>query len=194
MALSDNYFDTYAWSPKYKDRSYDATWRQYGFHVFEHYLRDLKECKIKMPVNALDIGAANGRVIEELVKVYGIDAHGIEQSKTMYNRAAPAVRKRIQLGDALELIRDIPDDSYDCAYETVGQYVPADVLPEYLKQLHRVVRLDVVLLVHTTDMSAKAHHEQVTHISDDAWIKLYRDAGFINAGDPDSHPYWFQKA
>ena len=171
MALTDNYFDTYAWDPKYPDRTYEATWRSYGFHVFEHYLRNLRECKIPYPKNVLDVGAANGRVIEELIQRYGIDADGIEQSRYMYEKAAPDTRKRIQIGDALDLIRSVPTGAYECAYETIGQYVPKQKLPAYLAQLRRVVTLDVVLLVHTSDMSSKPHHEQVTFESDAFWLR-----------------------
>lgn len=193
MALTDNYFATYAWDPSWPDRDYDATWREYGFHVFEHYLDDLRTCKLPLPGNVLDIGAANGRVIEELVNTYGIDAQGIEQSKLMYNRAAPETRKRITLGDARDVIKTLPDNSFDCVYETAAQYMEKESISDYLAQIHRVVRTDVVFLVHTTDMLKESHHEQVTHISDAEWVSMFRSAGFIVAGDPDDHPYWFQK-
>jgi cyclopropane fatty-acyl-phospholipid synthase-like methyltransferase len=193
MALTDKYFDTYAWDPKYPDRTYEATWRAYGFHVFQHYLEDLQDCNIPYPENVLDVGAANGRVIEELINRYGIDAYGIEQSQYMYNKAAPETRKRIQLGDATELIRDIPSGKYACAYETVGQYLPKEKLAAYLAQLRRVVTLDVVLLVSTSDMTSKPHHEQVIFESDEFWIRAFARAGFRSAGNPDYSPYWFQR-
>jgi len=193
MALTDNYFDTYAWDPKYPDRTYDAMWKTYGFHVFEHYLRDLRECSIPYPESVLDVGAANGRVIEELVNRYGIRAKGIEQSQYMYNKAAPSTKKLIQLGDATELIQHVPTGAYECAYETIGQYLTKDKLPAYLEQLRRVITLDVVLLVSTSDMTSKPHHEQVIFESDDFWLGAFAEAGFRSAGSPDYSPYWFQR-
>lgn len=193
MPLTDNYFDTYAWDPRRRDRSYAANWRSYGFHVFERYLSDLEACALPYPKRVIDFGAADGHVIADLLR-RGIDARGVELSKYMYEAAAPDIRARIQHGDVRELAKKIRSKCTDCIYETAGQYLPEADLPEYFRELARITSQDLVLLVHTKDMSEKSHHEQVTHKPDQFWRDLITSSGFIEAGDSSEHPFWFQKA
>ena len=187
MPLPPKYFDQYADDRGGNERDYSANWRQYGFQIFETFLDETND----RPDHVLDIGAADGSVIRELLS-RGIDAYGIEASKYIYDKAEDDVKSRIAFGDATEIVKKLPDQSFDAIYETAAQYVPKEKLKEYLRELARVVKNDLVIVLHTVDFDPKAHFGQVNHLHDLTWRKLITDAGFKEAGAIDDHPYWFK--
>lgn len=189
MMLPPSYFDQYA-DPTHgtrKDLSYSANWRVYGFQIFETFLSETQ----KRPRTVLDIGAADGSVIKELLS-RGFEAYGIEASRYIYDQAEEDVKQRIAFGDAVELVKNLPSNSFDAVYETAAQYVPKEKLVGYLKELRRVVTRDLVLVLHTKDFDPKPHSGQVNHLHDVTWRRLLKDAGFKEAGEIHDHPYWFQ--
>lgn len=191
MSLPASYFDNYA-DPGVEDRSYEANWRRYGFQLFDRYMADLEQDGIALPKTALDIGAANGAAIEELQRL-GIKARGIEASKYIYDQAKPETKKLIAFGDATELVKRIPAGAFEVVYETAAQYVPKEKLKQYLADLHNVVGRDLVIVLHTREHDPKPHAGQVNFLTNAAWRELITGAGFIEAGDPESPPYWFTK-
>jgi SAM-dependent methyltransferase len=188
MPLPAQYFDQYA-DPGRPSRDYASNWKVYGFQIFESYLNALEPGQF--PKTVLDVGAADGSTIRELSR-RGFDARGIESSPYIYEQAQPDVKDKIAFGDATKLVKELPANSYDALYETAAQYVPKEQLREYLADLARVVKNDLVIVLHTVDYDPKPHDCQVNHLHDVTWRKLLDEAGFEEAGDTSWHPFWFR--
>lgn len=192
-ALPNSYFDSYADpTPGNSDLSYAKNWKKYGFQLFERYLEELSEKNIPQPGSVLDIGAANGAVLNELQRL-GFEARGIESSEYIYNQTPAELKKFIALGDACDLVTKMSEDSFDAVYETAAQYIPKDKLKQYLKDLFKIVRRDLVIVLHTVDFDPKPHQNQVNHLSNESWRSLLSEAGFEECGDLEESPYWFKK-
>lgn len=190
MPLPNEYFDQYADQSSGEDRSYSSNWKSYGFQLFEAYKDILLKGRSKWPRNAIDIGAANGLVIEEFLKL-GIDAYGIESSRYIYDQAKPDIKKRIAFGDALDILKNVPDNKFELVHDTVAQYIPKDKLKHYLSELRRICVKDLVIVLHTMEVNPEAHQFQVNHLHDVTWRRLLKDAGFIERGPIDDHPFYF---
>jgi SAM-dependent methyltransferase len=81
---------------------------------------------------ALELGCSSGTVLAVLAS-HGVAAEGVEISRLAYDRAAPAIRPHIHLGDLLTL--DL-DDNYDLVYGLdVFEHVNPNRLGEYLRAL-----------------------------------------------------------
>jgi SAM-dependent methyltransferase len=89
------------------------------------------------PERALEIGCSSGTVLGVLVG-HGVDAEGIEISRMAYDRADPAVRPRIHVGDLLEL--ELPSD-FDLVFGLdVFEHLNPNRLAEYCAAAFRRLR------------------------------------------------------
>jgi len=89
------------------------------------------------PRRALEIGCSSGTVLAVLAE-HGVDGEGVEISRMAYDHAAPDVRKRIHLGDLLDL--DLPSD-YDLVYGLdIFEHLNPNRLARYLRALRARVR------------------------------------------------------
>lgn len=179
------------------DHSYAKNWRDYGFNRFNDYLRLLKETYARTPDTVFEFGSADGSVIEELLK-QGFRARGCENSLGILRTCkSKDVRKLICYGSAYEVARALPDNSYDCIYETAAQYLKPKLLKQYFKELQRIAKNDMVIVLHTVDEDPEPHEGQVNHLTNDDWINLICDAGFvlgyINNPEETTAPFWFRK-
>ena len=177
--------------------SYAKNWREYGFSRFTDYLRLLKETYARTPDTVFEFGSADGSVIEELLK-QGFRARGCENSLSILRTCKNKdVRKLICYGTAYEVARALPDNSYDCIYETAAQYLKPKLLKHYFNELQRIARNDMVIVLHTLEEDPESHEGQVNHLSNDDWINLICDAGFvlgyINNPEETTAPFWFRK-
>ena len=188
MPLPASYFDNYG-DQGQPSRAYKDKFKRYGFQIFEAYLDNVP--KEQWPKTVLDVGAADGSVIRELV-AKGIDARGIESAKYIYDQAKEDVKDRIAFGDALVLIKEIPPNTYDTVFETVAQYTPTNKLRDYLQSLASITKRDLILQVHTKDYDPEPHQNQVNFLHDATWRALMSDAGFDEVGAVNDHPFWFR--
>lgn len=194
MALPSDYFDSYADKSAGSDLSYSANWKSYGFQLFEQYVSiKSTEPANAFPKTAIDIGAANGLAMAEMEK-HGLKTRGIESSRYIYDQASDDMKKKIAFGDATTLIANIPDNAYDLVHDTVAQYVPKKDLKNYLQELCRICVKDLVIVLHTIDLNPEPHKCQVNHLHDVTWRRLLKDAGFVEKGPIDDHPFYFKKA
>ena len=189
-SLPRDYFDNYADDIDDGDRSYSSNWREYGFHRFQDYLEALKSKYMPVPKTLLEIGSADGSVIRELAKI-GIEARGIEYSREIFDTAG-IERRKIACGDAVQIIKAIPDNSYDCIYETSAQYIEKKYLRKFFKSVHRVTKKDLVIVLHTYEDDPKPHKYQVNHERASFWIDLLEETGFKNMSKQ-ATPFWFRK-
>ena len=180
------------------DRSYATNWRDYGFSRFTDYQRLLRERSYSTgPDSVYETGSADGSVIKELLK-QGIDARGCELSKAILRTCKDKeIRSRISHGNAYEIVKSIPDNSFDCVYETSAQYLKRKQLPRYFRQLHRITKRDLVIVLHTVEEDPKPHRFQVNHLPNQEWIDLITETGFvlgyINHPEENHAPFWFRK-
>lgn len=192
MALPTDYFDNYADNiGEDEDRSYQANWRDYGFHLFERYLNMLEKMYLKYPKNILEIGSADGSVMREL-QSQGFDVRGIESNFDMY-KLAGSERSRITYGDAVQVLKAIPDGSFDCIFETAAQYIEEKTLRSYFKNIHRITRRDLIITLHTFEEGSKPHPYQKNHQSRDWWLELLESVGFEDVSKSKTHLYWLRK-
>jgi predicted methyltransferase len=125
---------------------------------------------------------------------HGMIARGIESSRYIYDQASADMKKKIAFGDAVSIVKKIPDNSYDLVHDTVAQYVAKDTLKSYLAELCRICVKDLVIVLHTVDLNPDPHQCQVNHLHDVTWRRLLKDAGFVEQGPIDDHPFYFKKA
>jgi hypothetical protein len=188
VILPSDYFDNYA-DDDSDDRTYGSNWREYGFHRMEDYFHELDRRYLAHPRTCLEIGSADGSVIREL-RSRGIETRGIEASG-IYHQAG-LERTRIAHSDAVQVVKVIPDNSYECVYETAAQYIEKKFLKGYFRNLRRIVKRDLVIVLHTHEDDPKPHRYQVNHEPSRFWIDLIEDAGFENRV-LDTTPFWFTK-
>lgn len=163
-----------------RDRSYTSNWRDYGFSRFEDYLRVLARSYASTPNSVFETGSADGSVIRELTN-RGIRARGVEFSKSILQECDPQTRRKIARGNAVEVVHAIPDESFDCVYETCAQYIPEEYLETYFKSLRRIVKRDLVIVLHSVEEDPKPHTGQVNHWPAKKWDDLISGVGFENA-------------
>ena len=183
-----DYFQNYA-DDDVEDRTYQSNWRDYGFQRFEDYLKALKSRYRTQPKSVFEIGSADGSVIREL-RSRGIDARGVELSSAMFQQAG-LERSRIACADAFQVMKAIPDSAYDCVYETAAQYIPEKLLKRYFREIRRITKSDLVLVVHTHEDDPKPHHYQVNHKPSVFWFDLLDECGFRSMSE--DAPFWFAK-
>lgn len=189
------YFAEYA--DDSEDRSYAQNWRDYGFSRFTDYLRLLKENYAREPESVFECGSADGSVIRELLH-RRIEARGCEFTREIVRTCHdPDIRRRISIGDAYEIVKALPDRSFDCVYETSAQYIPHKRLSRYFQELRRVTRNDLVIVLHTVEEDATPHQHQINHLHNQEWVDIITGAGFvlgyINAPEEATAPFWFRK-
>jgi SAM-dependent methyltransferase len=182
--LPSSYFSEYA-DPdaKINDRSYSKNWKDYGFERFRDYLKVLGSRYQNQPRSVLECGSADGSVINELSRM-GIQARGIEFSKSILKTSHPDTRKLIARGNSIEVVKVIPDNSFDCVYETAAQYIPEQYLEEYFRNLARITRRDLVIILHTIEEDPEPHDHQVNHWSNKHWRELLESCGFTLSYKP----------
>jgi hypothetical protein len=89
------------------------------------------------PQRALELGCSSGTVLGVLVG-HGVDAEGVEISRMAYDRADPAVRPRIHVGDLLDL--DLPSD-FDLVFGLdVFEHLNPNRIGEYCAAAFRHLR------------------------------------------------------
>lgn len=195
--LPESYFSNYADSDADGDSNanYDSVWRDYGFSRFTDYLKILSKSYSPNPESVLETGSASGKVIKELT-ARGMRCRGIENSKHILRNCDPDIRKLICKGNAFEVLRCMPTNSFDCVYETCAEYLPEDLLPEYFFNVHRVTKHDLVILLHSKEEDSEPHTGQVTHLSNAEWFELLENAGFVTGHEADKAnpvPFYFKK-
>ena len=192
--LPTSYFSEYADEEiGVRDRSYSANWRDYGFSRFEDYLRVLDKNYTSKPNSVFECGSADGSVIRELSS-RGLEVRGCEFNKGIIKSCDPDTRKRIARSNVYEVLNAIPSNSYDCVYETAAQYIPEDYLLEYFQRIHRVVKRDLVIVLHTQEDDSKPHTGQLNHWPAKKWEDLITSAGFENAFIAKNvPPFYFRK-
>lgn len=195
-ALPVRYFDEFAESEDEGNRQYAKHWREYGFHRFTDYLRLRKETYAMAPDTVFECGSADGSVIRELLGM-GIRARGCEASESILRSCDRETRRLIAHADSAETMRALPDSSFDCVYETTAQYLNPKCLKSFFRNIHRVVRNDLVIVLHTIEEDPKPHRFQVNLFSNAEWIERITDAGFvlgyINHPTETTAPFWFRK-
>lgn len=127
-----------------------------------------------------ECGSADGSVIREL-KSRGLEARGCEFNKEILKGCDPDTRKRIARTNVYEALNVIPDNSYDCVYETAAQYIPETYLLEYFQRIRRIVKRDLVIVLHTREEDSVPHTGQLNHWPAKQWEALIASAGFENA-------------
>ncbi len=135
--LGADYFEHYGVNTAgIRKRDYARNWRHFTFHLPE-ILRTFRAVTGRKPVNFLDIGAADGRLLRLALKA-GLEAHGIENSPYILARIEDdGLRRLITVGDAADAIRDVPAGSRDIILECAGQYLPPRRLARYLRNVAR---------------------------------------------------------
>lgn len=193
--LPPEYFQFYADEQiGVSDRSYSSNWRDYGFARFQDYLKVLTQTYAPKPTSVFECGSADGSVMRELNSM-GIRARGVEFTKSILKGCDSDTRKRIARANAVEVLNALPDNCYDCVYETCAQYIPRDMLLDYFKNIRRIVRRDLVIVLHTMEEDPEPHTGQLNHWSGHEWIKLLAAAGFENAYSQDKcPPFYFRKS
>lgn len=192
--LPPEYFSNYADEEiGVRDRSYTSNWRDYGFSRFEDYLRVLEKSYASTPNSVFETGSADGSVIRELTN-RGIRARGVEFSKHILEDCDPQTRRKIARGNAIEVVNALPDESFDCVYETCAQYIPEEYLESYFRALHRIVKRDLVIVLHSVEEDPKPHSGQLNHWENKKWLSLIESCGFTNAYEvKKSAPFYFRK-
>jgi cyclopropane fatty-acyl-phospholipid synthase-like methyltransferase len=192
--LPTDYFTYYADEEiGVRDRSYATNWRDYGFSRFEDYLRVLDRAYTSKPNSVFECGSADGSVIREL-KSRGIRARGCEFNKEILKNCDPDTRTMIARTNVFEVLNALPDTCYDCVYETAAQYIPEQYLESYFKKLYRIVKRDLVIVLHTIEENEQPHTGQLNHWPAKKWEELLGSAGFENAYiAKDVPPFYFRK-
>lgn len=192
--LPTSYFSEYADEEiGVRDRSYATNWKDYGFTRFLDYLRVLEKTYTSKPNSVFECGSADGSVIREL-KSRGLEARGCEFNKEILKGCDPDTRKRIARTNVYEALNVIPDNSYDCVYETAAQYIPETYLLEYFQRIRRIVKRDLVIVLHTREEDSVPHTGQLNHWPAKQWEALIASAGFENAFiAKNTAPFYFRK-
>lgn len=194
--LPDTYFDNYAEDCDGDDKSYSANWKDYGFNRFTDYLKLLSRSYTSPPRTCFETGSADGSVIKELCGM-GIETCGVEINKYILIKCVDKnVRSKIARADASELVKVLPDNSFDCVYETCVEYLNPKKVESYLKNIRRISKRDIVFLLHTKE-SEQQHTGQVTYLSNGEWLELLSGLGFVPghvSSKVDSVPFFFRKA
>lgn len=124
--------------------------------------------------NVLDIGCGEGFLVGELLNI-GVDAHGVDVSSVVIERANQRYRGRFRSASVLKL--PFEDEAFDVTASTdcLEHLAPADI-PIALKEIFRVTRRYAVLQVATTQ--DRDDHWHLTVESRDWWEKRFFEAGF----------------
>ena len=192
--LGQEYFSNYADNDlDIRDRSYSENWRDYGFARLEDYLKILARSYTAMPGSIFECGSADGSVIRELTS-RGIRARGCELSKFILGDCDPLTRRKIARANVFEVLHVLSDGSYDCVYETCAQYIPEEDLEDYFKEIKRIVKRDLVIVLHTKEDDPKPHTGQINHWENAKWLELLETCGFMDAYPvKNSAPFYFKK-
>ncbi len=138
MALGEDYFLRYGVNtPGTLKKDYSRNWRHFTFS-FPEILRVYRAQFKSVPLNFLDIGAADGRFMQ-IAMDRGLKVRGIENSPFILARISDRkLRKLILQADALDAVVDLPEGSFDIILECAAQYLPPHRLDRYLKNVKRL--------------------------------------------------------
>lgn len=194
--LGADYFERYGVNTAgVVKRDYARNWRHFTFHVPE-ILRTFRAVTGRRPVNFLDIGAADGRLMRLALKA-GLEAHGIENAPYILARIEDENLKRlITVGDAAVAIRDVAAGSRDIIVECAAQYLPPRRLARYLRHVARACAPGgmVCLLVdprNYQDDPAPAHTGVQTFETITWWRRRMKECGMRRIP---GHDFYFVKA
>jgi hypothetical protein len=188
--LGEEYFTRYGVnSAGVRKTDYSRNWRHFTFSLPE-ILRIYKKRLGKPPRTFLDIGAADGRFMEE-ARSRGLKVRGIENSPYILAQIRDrSLRARIRVGNAADLIRDFEPGAFDIILECAAQYLPPRRLDRYLKNLARLRPGMVCLLVDPRNYQGdrgSAHTGVRTFETITWWKKKMEETGFRRS----SHDFFF---
>jgi len=180
IALSRQYGREYfdgARDTGYGGYRYDGRWVPIAEDIVEHF-------KLKPGMRVLDVGAAKGFLVKDLLKVCpGLEVFGLDVSAYALLSCEPEVVGRLHLGDCRKL--PFPDRSFDAvlAINTIHNLERADCI-QALHEIQRVSKGGAYVQVdsYRSDAERELFLSWVltakTHYDPAGWQQLFRDAGY----------------
>jgi ubiquinone/menaquinone biosynthesis C-methylase UbiE len=180
IAISRKYGELYFDGPRtygYGGYRYDGRWVPVAEDIVRHF-------KLKPGDRILDVGAAKGFLVKDLMKVCpGLEAFGLEISEYALMHCEPEVVGRLHLGNAVKL--PFPDRSFNAvvSINTVHN-LERDELITALREIERLapgkgfVQVDSY---RTPEQKALFEEWVLTakfHDYPDGWISLFREASY----------------
>jgi ubiquinone/menaquinone biosynthesis C-methylase UbiE len=180
IAISRQYGELYFDGPRtygYGGYRYDGRWVPVAEDIVRHF-------KLKPGDRILDVGAAKGFLVKDLMKVCpGLEAFGLEISEYALMHCEPEVVGRLHLGNAVTL--PFPDRSFNAviSINTVHN-LERDELITALREIERLapgkgfVQVDSY---RTPEQKALFEEWVLTakfHDYPDGWISLFREASY----------------
>ena len=90
---------------------------------------------------ALDLGAGQGELVEALQRLGCASASGVELSSSQVQQAQVHGCTAVSLGDALETLQSLPEDSLDLiTCFDVFEHLPHELCASWFEQISRVLR------------------------------------------------------
>jgi ubiquinone/menaquinone biosynthesis C-methylase UbiE len=181
IRISKQYGQEYFDGPReygYGGYRYDGRWIPIAEDIIKHF-------DLKPGMRVLDVGAAKGFLVKDLMKVCpGLEVFGIDISRYAAMNCEPEVIGRLHVGNANDL--PFPDDSFDCvlSINTLHNFYRPGVI-KALSEMKRVCRTDKMFVQvdsYRTEEQRQLFLEWVLtadfHDFPEGWMQVFTEAGY----------------